>query len=191
MNLPKPEIDREAAMELWISEHSEYAKEQVILNNKGLIGIVLKSLNLDLLDDDLFAIGVVGIIKAINKFDKDMGFTFSAYATQVVRNEILEDFRKKRITPVFSLDEPYDLENGEQFSYVDMIADETNFEEEVIAYMQFTEIMKNLSEREKKIIYLRMNGKKQQEIADIFGLSQERVSRIIKKACEKYKKKFN
>lgn len=53
MRYPKPEISREAALNLWISEHSDYAKEQVILNNAGMVGIVLKSLNLNPLDEDL------------------------------------------------------------------------------------------------------------------------------------------
>lgn len=45
MNLPKPTLDRDTAMKLWINEHSDYAKEQVVLNNVGMVGIVLKSLN--------------------------------------------------------------------------------------------------------------------------------------------------
>lgn len=45
MNLPKPTIDRESAMKLWIEEHSDYSKEQVVLNNTGMVGLVLKSLN--------------------------------------------------------------------------------------------------------------------------------------------------
>lgn len=38
MKLQKPEIDRETAMQLWIEEHSNYAKEQVgrIENHEGV-----------------------------------------------------------------------------------------------------------------------------------------------------------
>lgn len=99
MNFPKPQIDRETAMKLWIEEHSDYAKEQVVLNNQGMIGIVLKSLNLNPLDEDLFSIGLIGLVKTVNTFNPDKGVKFTAYATPIIRNEILRTFRKKRIIP--------------------------------------------------------------------------------------------
>ena len=73
MNLPKPQIDRESAMKLWIEEHSDYAKEQVVLNNTGIVGIILKSLNLNPLDADLFSTGIIGVVKAVNTFNLDKG----------------------------------------------------------------------------------------------------------------------
>lgn len=136
MNLPKPQIDREAAMKLWIEEHSDYAKEQVVLNNIGMVGVVLKSLNLNPLDEDLFSIGLIGAVKAVNTFNPDKGVKFSTYATPIIRNEILMTLRKKRIIPSFSLDEPYDLGNGESVDFSEMIADSRRFEEEVISDMQ-------------------------------------------------------
>lgn len=188
MNLPKPKLDRETAMKLWIEEHSDYAKEQVILNNVGMVGLVLKSLNLNTQDDDLYSIGMIGVVKAVNTFNPDKGFTFSGYATPVIRNEILMTFRKKRIIPAVSLDEPYDLRNGESVDFSEMIADNSRFEEEVIADMQMKQMLPTLSDREKKIISLRMRGKKQREIAEICGISQVHVSRIIKSIHKKWRK---
>ncbi len=178
-------------MKLWIEERSDYAKEQLVLNNAGVVGIVLKSLNLNVLDEDLFATGLVGIVKAVNMFDANKGFSFSAYATQVVRNEILMTLRKKRITPSFSLDEPCKLGDGEEVSYADMIACDKNFEEEAIANAQLKKAFESLNEREKKIALLRMGGIGQREIAKVCGISQAQVSRIIKNACKKIKKKIN
>lgn len=57
--------------------------------------------------------------------------------------------------------------------------------------MQFEKVFDFISEREKRIISLRMDGKTQKEIEKICGISQAQVSRIIKRACEKCKKKFN
>ncbi len=159
MNFPSPTLDRETAMKLWIEEHSDYAKEQVILNNVGMVGFVLKSLNLNTQDEDLFQIGLIGLVKTINTFDPDKGFTFSVYATPIIRNEILATFRKKRITPTFSLDEPYQLENGDLVGFSEMIADNGRLEEEVIADMQMEQIFSKLSDREKKIISLSVDGK--------------------------------
>lgn len=188
MNFPKPTLDRESAMKLWIEEHSDYAKEQVVLNNAGMVGIALKSLNLNLLDEDLYSIGIIGVVKAVNTFNPDKGFAFSTYATQIIRNEILATFRKKRIIPVFSLDEPHQLENGESVNFSEMIADSSRFEEEVIADMQIKQIFSKLSDREKKIISLSMDGKTQREIAEILGLTQSYISRIIKSIYKKWRK---
>lgn len=188
MNLPKPTLDRDTAMKLWIGEHSDYAKEQVVLNNVGIVGIVLKSLNLNPLDEDLFSIGLIGVVKAINTFNPDKGLKFSTYATMVIRNEILMTFRKKRIIPAFSLDEPYRLGNGESVNFSEIIADSRQFEDEVIADIQADEIILCSNEREKEIISLSADGKSQKEIAGIVGHSQSYVSRIIKSAYKKWRK---
>lgn len=188
MSFPKPTLDRESAMELWIEERSDCAKEQVVLNNVGMVGLVLKSLNLNTQDEDLFSIGLIGVVKAANTFNPDKGFTFSAYATQIIRNEILKTFRKKRITPAFSLDEPYQLENGDLVNLSETIADNRRFEDEVIADMQMKKVLLDLDDREKKIISLSMDGKIQREIADICGISQAQVSRIIKSIYKKWRK---
>lgn len=188
MNLPKPQIDRETAMKLWIDEHSDYAKEQVVLNNQGMVGLVLKSLNLNPLDEDLYAIGLIGLVKTVNTFNPYKEVKFSTYATPIIRNEILMSFRKKRIIPAFSLDEPCNLDNGEEVSYADMIVDGKRFEKDVIADSLYEEIMDLLSDREREIVSLRMDGKTQNEIAEICGISQAQVSRIIKTAYKKCKK---
>lgn len=188
MNFPKPQIDRETAMQLWIEEHSDYAKEQIVLNNQGMIRIALKSLNLNPLDEDLFSIGLIGLVKAVNTFNPNKGFAFSTYATRIIRNEILTTFKKKRIIPAFSLDEPYNLDNGESVDFSEMIADNKRFEEEVIADMQTEQIFSSMSEREKKIITLSMQDKTQREIAKICGISQSYVLRIIKSIYKKWRK---
>lgn len=188
MNLPKPQIDRETAMKLWIEEHSDYAEEQAVLNNVGMVGIVLKQLNLNPLDEDLFSTGIIGLVKAVNTFNPDKGAKFSAYATPIIRNEILMTLRKKRIIPTFSLDEPCDLGNGESVEFSEMIADSRRFEEEVIADMQIEKFFSILNEREKEIISLSMQDKTQREIAKIFGISQAQVSRIIKSVYKKWGK---
>lgn len=188
MNFPKPQIDRETAMKLWIEEYSEYAKEQIVLNNQGLIRIVLKSLNLNPLDEDLFSIGLIGVVKAVNTFNPDKGVKFSTYSTPIIRNEILMTLRNQRIIPAFSLDDPYDLGNGESVDFSEMIADSRRFEEEVIADMQIEQIFSILSEREKKIITLSMQDKTQEEIAEMCGISQSYVSRIIKSIYKKWRK---
>ena len=74
MNLPEAKLDRDTAMKMWQSEHSEFSKDQVILGNIGIVGKVLKSLNLSLYDDDLYATGIVGLVKSVNTFDDEKGY---------------------------------------------------------------------------------------------------------------------
>lgn len=181
MRYPKPEIDMESAMKLWIEEHSDYAKEQVILNNVGIVGFVLKSLNLNPLDEDLFQIGLVGIVKTINTFDPDKGVKFSAYATPIIRNEILMSLRKKRIIPVFSLDEEYRLDNGDSVPMGDMIPSENHFVDLVCSQITLESNIAGMSERKKRILNLSASGKNQYQIAEEMGLSQSYISRILKK----------
>lgn len=95
MNIPKAKLDRDTAMKMWQNEHSEFSKEQVILGNIGIVGKVLKLLNLSVHDDDLYATGIVGLLKSVNTFDEEKGYKFSTYAMRIVRNEILMTFRKK------------------------------------------------------------------------------------------------
>lgn len=101
MNLPKPQIDRDAAMELWIKDRSNYAKEQLLLNNTGIVGFVLKKMSLNPLDEDLFSTGMIGVVKAINTFDVDKNIKFVTYAETVVRNEILMILKKKNYPFIF------------------------------------------------------------------------------------------
>lgn len=103
MSYPEAEIDRSEALELWANEHSDYAKEQLILSNINIVRHVLKSLNLDMSDEDLLADGIEQLIIAADTFDPSKGFQFSTYAARVIKNEFLIGFRKKEIAPVISL----------------------------------------------------------------------------------------
>lgn len=95
MNLPKAKLDRDTALKLWCDTHSDYAKEQMVLGNLGLIRMVLKRLNLNPQDEDLFSTGIFGLVKAVNSYKPETGFKFKTYAPHVIRNEILMTFRKK------------------------------------------------------------------------------------------------
>lgn len=65
------------------------AREVLIENNLGLVRHIVKRFvgrGYDL--EDLFQIGVIGLIKAIDKFDLKLGLKFSTYAVPMITGEI-------------------------------------------------------------------------------------------------------
>ena len=191
MNFPKSEFSKQDALHLWITCRSEYAKEQMILCNYGIVFSVMKNLSIPLTDEDMFQTGIIGLLKAINTFDASKGYSFSTYAFPIVRNELLMEFRKskKSVNAAFSLDDNVDIGNGESVSYAEMIADRKDYEENTVNSMLAQQIFEELSPREQRIfIMFFVEGKTQREISEALGITQSYISRIIK-GIGKIKKK--
>lgn len=65
------------------------AREQLVLDNVGLVwSIVKRFLNRGYEAEDLFQIGSIGLIKAIDKFDEGFDVKFSTYAVPMITGEI-------------------------------------------------------------------------------------------------------
>lgn len=66
------------------------AKEQLFEKNTGLVYHVIKRFagRGGIESEDLFQIGAMGLVKAIEKFDPDYGVCFSTYAVPVIMGEI-------------------------------------------------------------------------------------------------------
>lgn len=164
MNYPKADISKEDAINLWISNKTDYAKEQLLLSNKGLVFHYLKRIG-QLQNEDLFQIGMIGLLKAINTFDNTKNVAFSTYASTCIKNEILQTLRKNKLA-IVSFEEWMNLDN--------------QFEEKSICKADFLFLLKSLSERERKILIMRFSGCSQENIGNVLGISQARVSRILK-----------
>ncbi len=67
-----------------------FVKEQIILGNLKLILTVIKKINIpsNIDSDDLFQIGCIGLIKAIDNFNVDLNVAFSTYAIPMITGEI-------------------------------------------------------------------------------------------------------
>ena len=182
MNLPKSELSRQEALQLWNTCPSDYAKEQMILSNHGIVFSVMKNLSIPLTDEDMFQTGIIGLLKAINTFDTSKGYQFSTYAFFIVRNELLMAFRKSKrsVIVAFSLDDNADIGNGESVPYAEMIADGKDYEENVVNSMLAQQIFERLESREKHIFTMFfVENRTQSEISKALGISQSYVSRII------------
>ena len=82
-------------------EGNEAAREQIILNNVGLIwSVVRRFTNRGYESEDLFQIGIMGLIKAIDKFDLSYQVKFSTYAVPMIAGEIRRFLRDDGIVKV-------------------------------------------------------------------------------------------
>ena len=65
------------------------AREQVILNNTGLVWSIVKRFQgRGCEKEDLFQIGSIGLMKAVDKFDLSFDVKFSTYAVPMITGEI-------------------------------------------------------------------------------------------------------
>lgn len=93
-------LSLEEMLELFNRYHNgdEQAKEELIKGNLKLVLSVLKSFSGRTLDlDDLFQVGVIGLIKAIDNFDLTHQVRFSTYAVPMIIGEIKRYLRDNSI----------------------------------------------------------------------------------------------
>lgn len=216
------------------------AREELINGNLRLVLSVIKRFaGRGENPDDLFQIGCIGLIKAIDNFDISQEVRFSTYAVPMIIGEIRRFLRdnspirvsrsikdtaykamqtKEKLTAKLgreptigeiakdldmpraeivialesivepmSLYEPIFSDNGDTLYVLDQVGDkgdETGWLDEIF----FKETMRNLSDREKKIMKLRfLYGKTQTEVSKEIGISQAQVSRLEKAVIDRIK----
>lgn len=71
----------------------EEAREQCVLRNVGLVWSIVNRFKTHSSAQDLFQIGCLGLMKAINHFDTSYNVMFSTYAVPIILGEIKRYFR--------------------------------------------------------------------------------------------------
>lgn len=223
------------------NDRPEQAREKLISGNlKLVLSVIQRFTNRGENLDDLFQVGCIGLIKAIDNFDISQNVRFSTYAVPMIIGEIRRYLRdnnsvrvsrslkdtaykamqaKEKLTtahlkeptideisqemgmrredvvlalesivdPV-SLYEPVYSDGGDTIYVMDQIGDKSD-DKNWLDEIAIKEAIKNLNEREKKILSLRFfNGKTQVEVAEDIGISQAQVSRLEKGALDRIKK---
>ena len=197
-----PEEEGEMLRKLALEEEKERAKAELIQHNLRLVVYIARKFdNTGVENDDLISIGTIGLIKAINSFRTDKNIKLATYASRCIENEILMYLRRTaRLKSEVSFDEPLNTDfEGNELLLSDILgtsADsvygdiEANAEKE-----QLKEALKKLSERERKIMFLRFGlggGEEmtQKDVADLLGISQSYISRLEKKIILRLKKEI-
>ena len=187
-----------------IKAGDEEAKEQYIKGNLRLVLSVIKRFSGSSENpDDLFQIGCIGLIKAINTFNPLKNIKLATYASRCIENEILMYLRRNnKVKMEVSIDEPLNVDwDGNELLLSDILGTDENIisknlEEEVDRKLLRMALDK-LGERERMIIELRfgLNTKDgtertQKEVADLLGISQSYISRLEKKIIKRLKKEI-
>ena len=143
--------------------------------------------------DDLFQIGCIRLIKAIDNFDLSQNVKYSTYAADeggISKEEIT--YAMDAIQSPVSLYEPVYTDGGDPLCVMDQISDKKNREENWVEQLSLSEAMKRLPARERKIIDMRFfEGKTQTEVAGEVGISQAQVSRLEKNALKSMRNYLN
>jgi RNA polymerase sporulation-specific sigma factor len=195
--LPPPldtEEENEIVQKLGTEEENE-AKRLLIEHNLRLVVYIAKKFdNTGVGVEDLISIGTIGLIKAINTFNRDKNIKLATYASRCIENEILMYLRRNNKTRMeVSIDEPLNVDwDGNELLLSDILGTE---EDTIYKDLEceaerkvLVKALARLSGRERLIIQMRFglgtdNGeeKTQKEVADMLGISQSYISRLEKK----------
>ncbi|MBE7077021.1 MAG: sigma-70 family RNA polymerase sigma factor [Clostridiales bacterium] len=173
------------------------ARTTLINHNLRLVAHVCKKYNSTAEADDLISVGSLGLIKAIDSYQKGKGSQLSTYASRCIENEILMLLRaNKKHKVCVSIEEVVGTDkDGCEMTFKDIIPqskekDPDQVVERKILMEQITQDMKKLlSDREYKVLSLRYGiddgiERTQHEVAEMLNISRSYISRIETKALQ-------
>ena len=186
------------------SANGEQAKATLIEHNLRLVVYIARKFeNTGVGVEDLISIGTIGLIKAINTFNRNKNIKLATYASRCIENEILMYLRRNsKMRMEVSIDEPLNVDwDGNELLLSDILGTDADIiyrdlENEVERKL-LKKALSKLSRREKTIIELRFglnhpSGREmtQKEVADLLGISQSYISRLEKKIIGRLKKEI-
>ena len=187
-----------------LANGDESVRQTLVERNLRLVVYIAKKFeNTGVGLEDLISIGTIGLIKAINSYDKDKNIKLATYASRCIENEILMYLRRNsKIKAEVSIDEPLNVDwDGNEL----LLSDILGTDEDVIykdienqaERLMLGKAMEKLSDRERLIVNLRYGltspderEMTQKEVADYLGISQSYISRLEKKIIRRLKKEM-
>lgn len=184
---------------LYKEGHSEY-KELLITHNLRLVRYIARKFSSTKEEyDEYFAIGSVGLIKAVEGFNCDKNNNFASYSVRCIENEILMAIRReKKHSKNTSMQEVVKIDNdGNELLLEDILFSSFDLEEMIIENEQLSMVasaIMGLPEFERTVILMRYfiggHGLDQYRVAAYLGLSQSAISRAEKRILKKLKTNF-
>ena len=137
--------------------------------------------------DDVFQEGAIGLCMAAALFNPEQGVKFASFAVPCIVNAIYAYLRKKTSKKMQMYMEALRLEDllceecSEKLTVRDTIVSKNNVESEFACIDLMDFIRNDLNTLDKDIVFMLMDGKRQNDIAERFGISQPCVSRTIRR----------
>ena len=200
--LPHP-LTKDETYQLFLEYQngSSSAREKLIIHNIRLVLYetihTFKSVCYD--KKELVAVGIIGLINAVDTYDVTRKVLFATYASRCICNAILAFLRNaKKDKFVYSFDTFLFFDkNGEGIKLQDRMSDDVNIildYETKVDYEIIREVISDLPIRDREIIkiFFGFYGPEytQEEIAQKYHLSQSYISRLIAKNLDKIKKEL-
>ena len=159
------------------------ARDRLVMENAGLVwSIVRRFIGRGPEPDDLFQIGNIGLIKAIDHFDTELGVRFSTYAVPMITGEIRRFLRDDGMIKV---SRPLKELAGKVGAAREKLEADLGREPTV------EELLSRLGEKEQQIIKMRyFENMTQTVIAGRLGISQVQVSRLEKKILREMRERL-
>lgn len=173
------------------------ARNKLIESNSKFVFFMAKKLKDCGLDyDEVVSAVYYGLLKAVDTFDVDKGYTLSTYAQRCMTNEVLMRLRKERryASRQVYLDAECNNDTDTDFKLIDRLySDADDIFDAIYKSEQLqavTSLLGKLKETERKVIKLyfgidREHGMKQREIAVELGISRTYVSKKLNEGLEK------
>ena len=173
------------------------ARDKLINHNMRLVAHIVKKYSGAAETDDLISVGSIGLIKAINTYEKGKGTQLATYTARCIENEILMLLRsnKKHKNDIYLSDPVGTDKDGNELSLMDLLCEKEDTVflkvDRGIEREKFLKFIKGiLTEREYVVLCLRygLKGERvyaQREVAKFLKISRSYISRIEKKGLEK------
>ena len=201
--------DKNTTLIVMAKEGNKEAMNKLIEVNTPLVSSICKRFTNRGYDyEDIFQIGSMGLVKAINNFNDSFNVKFSTYAVPMIIGEIKRDPTVDELAEYSGVDKEeviVALESASSMQYlydtihhdegtpvllIDKLS-EKGEDDDMVNKIALREAISSLDSKGKQIIMLRyFKDKTQIQVAKMLGISQVQVSRIEKKVLKIMKEKL-
>lgn len=173
-----------------VGEMTRNEQEQLFYKNLNLAYFILwKHYPTFAQDEDLEQEALLGLWQACLSYDKQKSM-FSTYASQCIRNSIWLCLKKRSKHPdTVSLNSPVRGYEEEGLTLEDTIKDPIPAIDD--GYIDLKDFLASLSERDQKIVKLRMQGLTQKQIAQKLGMTRVNCSMRLTRIRVKFVERRN
>lgn len=155
-------------------------RNRLVVNNMNLVRyLVNKHYPSYKRDEDILQIGYIGLIKAAESYDPELGFAFSTYASTIIMNEIKMEFRNIQKSPSTISIDTIIVDDG-TMKLEDVLGSED------LEVFDLTPFMNRLTDLERTMVYMAIEGSRKSDIARELNVSRSYVTRIFQNIRKKW-----